>query len=394
MPVDPANVSFVNSLCVTKDAISASLRDHLQWTRESSAFRPMLFCGNLEYQDLPAYSSHNYWDIARHAHFQQSDVAVFHFGVCYDAFNLLWLCPPPMKKVVVFHNITPPHLVSDTAKADIARSFQQLSSLALADLIICDSQTNADVLREHCIRTPCEVLPLALSPSAIGAPPHKPSTLDGVLRLAFVGRFVKSKGPTEALQAMINALEQDPQLRLEFCMIGKLEWSDRAVMEDMRQLMAWIMFRWPERAKIRLLGDASERQKQETLAAADCLLLPTYHEGFCVPILEAMSHGCRVVTYKNSNTPAISGGLGRLVPTGDIAALTQAIMTEASEIASTSWRSDHGEGTYAAYRHAAAKHLEQFSETAVRDHFLRILESQVSRPHARPSTTHTERCAS
>jgi glycosyltransferase involved in cell wall biosynthesis len=383
-------VSFINSLCVTKDAISASLHDQVSWTRESGRFSPMLFCGNLEYTDLPAFSSHNYWDIARHEHFRQSDVAVFHFGVCYDAFNLLWLCPSRTKKVVVFHNITPPHLVSEHAKPVIERSFRQLATLNLVDLVICDSKTNASVLRRCGIRARTEVLPLALSRSSLEAPKQKNSSTDGILRLAFVGRFVRSKGPTDALKALNLALEHDPKLRVDFCMMGKLEWSDPGIIEEIHQLMAWLLFRWPERVTIRTLGDATENEKQQTLAAADCLLLPTYHEGFCVPILEAMQHGCRVITYDNSNTPAITGGLGRLVPTGDITALAQAIADEAQSVIHSRWHAATGAGSYSEYKQLAATHLAQFAEEKIKPRFLAILESQLgSGPRSQATTTET-----
>ena len=44
-----------------------------------------------------------------------------------------------------------------------------------------------------------------------------------------------------------------------------------------------------------------------------------------MPVLEALASGCKVISYDNSNLPAISGGLAQLVPTGDVAALAAAI---------------------------------------------------------------------
>ena len=46
---------------------------------------------------------------------------------------------------------------------------------------------------------------------------------------------------------------------------------------------------------------------------AGVFVLPTRHEGFCVPIVEALAAGCKVIACDNSNTPAVTGGLASLV---------------------------------------------------------------------------------
>ena len=227
------------------------------------------------------------------------------------------------------------------------------------------------------MKTPAEILPLAVRRSKPGPPKQKLSAIDGILRLAFIGRFVPSKGPVDALEAIAIALTLDPQLKLHFCMMGKLEWSDRRMLQKIQELMAWISFRWPERALLDFKGDATEAEKHQLLALSDCLLLPTYHEGFCVPVLEAFSQGCRVVIYENSNTPAITGGLGCLVPTGDVHALAQAIRREADEIFSSVWRLENSQGSYAEHINSTSKHLENFSEERVKSRFLEILDSLV-----------------
>jgi hypothetical protein len=41
--------------------------------------------------------------------------------------------------------------------------------------------------------------------------------------------------------------------------------------------------------------------------------------------MEALKSGCFVIAYDNSNLPNVTGGLARLTPTGDTAALSAAI---------------------------------------------------------------------
>src|SRR5205823_4133199 len=66
--------------------------------------------------------------------------------------------------------------------------------------------------------------------------------------------------------------------------------------------------------------DADDAELARLLAEADALVIPSFHEGFCVPVIEAMASGCFVVCSDAGALPETSGGLGRLFPAGDAAA--------------------------------------------------------------------------
>ena len=110
------------------------------------------------------------------------------------------------------------------------------------------------------------------------------------------------------------------------------------------------------------------------LGRGDIFVLPTHHEGFCVPILEALVSGCRVIAYDNSNVTSISGGLGTLVLTGDVRALSDAIARTVGDVSSAAWVSDGGYGTYANHVDIA----QQFSPHVVKQRFLDFLERQLT----------------
>jgi glycosyltransferase involved in cell wall biosynthesis len=55
------------------------------------------------------------------------------------------------------------------------------------------------------------------------------------------------------------------------------------------------------------------------------LAVPSYHEGFCKPIIEGLRSGCIPVAYGAHSLPETANGLGRMVPTGDIAALADTL---------------------------------------------------------------------
>lgn len=362
-------ISFVNGICLSNDAISNAIRDEVTWLGETHDVRLYTYaCDNAA---LPAQIVSDVRDVVFDAHFQGSDLVIFHFGVFYPLFDLLTVAPQHARRVVVFHNITPKDFVTASNHALIDKSFAQMSNMAFADHVVCDSQTNLDVLRQAGIRTPATVLPLALHRGAL-PPPVKPSFDDGVLRLAFVGRFVRSKGPTELLAALAEVLSARPALRVRLDLVGSLTFSDEKILAEIKERSARMASQFGERVQINLRGNASEQEKGDVLLQADLFVLPSYHEGFCVPILEALASGCRVISYDNSNIPHISGGLATLVPSGDIAQLAAAMRDGADTCSSGAWRAD-GNAGYASFVRRAAAYVAHFHPHATKRRLLHLI---------------------
>jgi glycosyltransferase involved in cell wall biosynthesis len=300
---------------------------------------------------------------------RECDLAIFHFGIVYALFDLLAMPRGRAKRMAVFHNITPKECAPPKAWEHLERSFDQMRNIAHADYVISVSETNQKVLRAAGLDRPGEVLPLSVELN--GAPPaSKPGFNSSLIRLAFLGRFVFSKGPCDLLEALSRVLAVNPSLSLELTLLGNLDFSDPEVLDETRGRIRILEETFPGRARAALRGDVSEEEKARILAAADLFALPTRHEGFCVPILEALAGGCRVISYANSTTPAISGGFARLVPTGDIAALARAIAEEAAFVRSSGWQ-DEG---YRLFTQKTALYLEQYQPERIRKRFLEIVE--------------------
>lgn len=364
-------VSYLHGVCVRNDAISNAIADEITWLSERAGNDVRLFAYACDHPKIRCTVVDQLGGVALHPHFQDSDLVVFHFGVYYPLFNLLPVVPRKAKRLVVFHNITPKAFLPEAAHSLIDRSFAQMSNIQFAHHVICVSETNLTVLRDAGISVPATVLPLAVHCAAT-APLQKPSFEDGVGRIAFVGRFVKSKGPLDLLDAVASLLLADSSRRLRLDLVGNLKFSDQAVVAEVVAGMRALGAQFGARFSADLHGDAPDTLKARILAEADLFVLPTLHEGFCVPILEAIANGCRVVCYDNSNTPAVSGGLAQLIPTGNIALLVDGLEKSLCDIHATAWKSGGG---YADYRQRAAVHLEQFRPDRVKDRFLRFLAS-------------------
>jgi glycosyltransferase involved in cell wall biosynthesis len=77
--------------------------------------------------------------------------------------------------------------------------------------------------------------------------------------------------------------------------------------------------------RVRLLGPVSERDATALYSGADLFVFPSRHEGFGIPVLEAMAQGTAVVC---SDIPAlreVGGDAARFVPVDDVEALADAI---------------------------------------------------------------------
>jgi glycosyltransferase involved in cell wall biosynthesis len=364
-------IAYINGVCVQHDAISNAVRDEINWL-QGVGHDVRLYAYSCEHSDVPFTRVEREADVAFDPHFQSCDLVVFHFGIFYPLFNLLLMVPLHSKRIVVFHNITPKELLPLSARELIERSFVQMANIVFADQVICDSETNRDVLHRAGIQVPTTVLPLAVH-SKLQAPQRKPSFDDGLMRIAFLGRLVKSKGPADLLEAVSRVMDGDTSIRVKLDLVGNLTFSDESVVAEVRLRMQAMQRRLASRFEVNIHGNAQETEKQRILCDADVFVLPTYHEGFCVPVLEALGSGCCVVAYDNSNLPAISGGLTNLVPTGDVGSLASAISNTLALVGSSSWRSGGG---YLRRLQAASAYVAKFNPDAVRQRYLSFISHQ------------------
>ena len=95
------------------------------------------------------------------------------------------------------------------------------------------------------------------------------------------------------------------------------------------------------------LGSVDDAQLDALYRAAVALALPSRYEGFGLPVLEAMTRGCPVVTTDAACLPEVAGGAAELVPVGDVDALAVALQRILSD-------ADHRERMVAAGHQRAA----------------------------------------
>ncbi len=88
---------------------------------------------------------------------------------------------------------------------------------------------------------------------------------------------------------------------------------------------AAVLNRTDPEAPVRFLGDPDDGQLSRLYGGATALLLLSYEEGFGLPALEAMVHGCPVIASNRMSLPEVVGDAGLLVAPDDQEAAARAI---------------------------------------------------------------------
>lgn len=186
-----------------------------------------------------------------------------------------------------------------------------------ADLVVTVSETAA---REVAERTPVppgriRVVPNGVDHTVAGPDEVAEVTarhgLDDRPYLLWVGTTEPRKNVGTLVAAVARLADRRggaPRLVL----VGPAGWLDRGLVAD------------ADRAtlgdRLRLLGRVPERDLRALYAGAALFCFPSRHEGFGLPVLEAMVQGTPVVCADVPALREVTGGAARLVPATDVAA--------------------------------------------------------------------------
>jgi L-malate glycosyltransferase len=221
-------------------------------------------------------------------------VCLFHFSIGSAAGRLAFHVPDRL--VVVYHNITParfflgfhPHLAGlcHHGRRELA-AFGSRAELALGD-----SEFNRRELEEAGFRA-TGVLPIVLD---IARYARKPSPVverlfgDGRTNVLFVGRIIPNKR-IEDLVRVFAAFQRwvDPRSRL--LLVGDHRGFER-YLDRLQELVRELRL-----DEVVFTGQVDDDDLYACYRSADVFLCLSEHEGFCVPLQEAMLFGVPVVAF-------------------------------------------------------------------------------------------------
>jgi glycosyltransferase involved in cell wall biosynthesis len=249
---------------------------------------------------------------------RRGDVTIFHFAL-----------PSPMTaafasldgaRVLQYHNITPasffaPYDPGLFRLAALGR--EELRSLAgHVDLALGDSEFNRRELEEMGF-APTGVMPIAVNIERITAAPRRPALekilSDGLINILFVGRIVPNKRIEDHIR-LAEVYKRYVDSYYRFIFVGRHDGLPRYYAQ-VRALMAEFEM-LPDR--FWFTGPVPDEDLAAFYRWADVYVSLSEHEGFCVPLVEAMAADVPVLAYAAGAVPETLGGAGVLFEPKDL----------------------------------------------------------------------------
>jgi len=241
---------------------------------------------------------------------RQGDITLLHFAVpspLTDALGTL-----PGTRILVYHNVTPARFFApfDEGICRLAAlGRRELATLAdRVDLAIGVSEFNRRELDELGFpRT--DVLPLVVDTTRLTSAAPVPSLerllQDGLVNILFVGRLA----PNKKIEDHIRLAEQFKRyvdIYYRFIFVGNYDAVPR-YFAAVRALIAEYQM-LPER--FWFTGPVPDAELAAYYRHAHAYVSLSEHEGFCVPLVEAMAMDVPVLAYAEAAVPETLGGAG------------------------------------------------------------------------------------
>lgn len=243
---------------------------------------------------------------------QEEDIAILHLAIGtklnYD------FAEYPCKKIVFYHNITPPYFFGGKDKAIAKFCEEGLESARFlsdkVDYCIADSEFNKRDLQNMGYRCPIDILPILVFWEDYEKEPN-PSVLkmysDERTNIIFVGRVVQNKKQEDIIEAFSYYKKYyNPHARLFF--VGNYD-SQGSYYLSLQEYAHRLNI-----SDVFFTGKVSFEEMLAYYQIADVFLCMSEHEGFCVPLLESMYFRVPIIAYDSSAVPDTLGGSGLVIP--------------------------------------------------------------------------------
>lgn len=272
----------------------------------------------------------------------------------------------PCRKVFLYHNITPPNYVTNEVKAFCEAGLKQVPELSnLYDFIAGDSKYNLDCLRDLGVNRDGDVLPIPVEFSYERV--KKKFDPAKTVEFLFVGRVVNNKRFEDIIDAFAyyhKILNRNSKLTLA----GKID-----VAGDYYNFIKKKITSSGCANSIRMTGRVSDEQLHQLYLNSDVFLCMSEHEGFCIPLLEAMYNGLVVFAFETTAIGETMGNAGVLFHdrTPEIVAnLIDSTLKDTNQVEKII--------------ETEAKHVENYSRDRVKARLVELYEKWTDAEYIRP----------
>lgn len=185
-----------------------------------------------------------------------------------------------------------------------------------ADLVVVPSRTTFD----DCVSNGFDPSKLRLVPWGIEAQRVESDSVDSTRgRFGLERPYVLWVGtiePRKNLSRLVEAFGRLDRDDVELVLVGPKGWN-----EDLDRLVGTTV----ARERVKVLGFVTPDELRGIYAGCAVFCMPSSHEGFGLPVLEAMAQGAPVVTSRGTATEEVVGDAGIVVDPMDTSAIAEAI---------------------------------------------------------------------
>ena len=291
---------------------------------------------------------HTKWDAVA----QTGDLAIVHYSIDSPAFD--YALDRAAKSAVHYHNVTPAELLWRDLPALAAQCRDGRTRLGEMTGRVVRSASDSQFKAQ-------EMLALDLPPADVvgilrpqlSIPPRTTGAVHSRPRLLFVGRGVPNKCQHELIMAVAALADAgvDAELRLVGSWGGSRPYFERC-MRTARMLGVT--------DSVVVLDSLSDEDLAREYADADVFLCLSDHEGYCVPLLEAMAADLPIVAFAAGAVPETLGRAGLLLNDKSPSVVAEAVAAVLGGALAGEMRDGRGAQLAHHSREATAQRLQAF----------------------------------
>lgn len=246
---------------------------------------------------------------------RREDVIIYHKSTGTDlSFRLEKY---PCRKMMIYHNITPPAFFAPYSHTAASLTEYGLEGVHhLKDKIeycLADSAFNKANLTEMGYTCPIDVRPILIPFEDYKKKPDEDiirrCTADGWTNIVFVGRIAPNKKQENLIRTFYHYKKINPRSRL--ILVGSYTGMENYYERLQHYVRALAL------EDVLFTGHIKFNQILAYYCAADVFLSMSEHEGFCVPLAEAMFFDVLIIAYDTSAISDTLGGSGILLRDND-----------------------------------------------------------------------------
>lgn len=292
-----------------------------------NAFVKMGFAAPIYTEVLPKGAGwENVQDINQLHGLSKNDVVLYHHATGTSLSNRF--AKLPCKKVLVYHNVTPPAFFApydENAEKSCRWGLENIVEMQpYVDCCIADSEFNKSELQQAGYKTPISVCPILVPFSDYEQPPDQEllkKLQDGKKNIVFVGRVAPNKKFEDIIAAFAEYKKTHNDARL--FLVGSYDENGK-YFNFLKQVV-----RDHDVSDVYFSGHISFAKILAFYRSAHLFLCMSEHEGFCVPLIEAMYFDVPIVAFGSTAIPETLGGAGVLLkektPTVVVQAMEQVL---------------------------------------------------------------------